>query len=121
MRSGFIKEHFGALVLAVLLHAAIIVALVGGFIKFSEEPTPQPAPQLAIEGTVVDEKQIVEEMQRQESEEKQAQERAEQLKREREDEEQRLADLKRQREEQEEVERLRVEKQKLDEAERQRV
>src|SRR5262245_3570620 len=113
MRSSFIREHFGALLLAVLLHAAIIVALIGGFIKFREEPTPQPAPQLAIEGTVVDEKQIKEEMQRQENEErakeKQAQDRADQLKREQEAEEQRLADLKKQREDEEDAERQRVE------------
>lgn len=120
----FIKEHSGSMVFSILLHVAIVVALVGGFLKFRSASTPQPPPSIAIEATVVDEKQVRAEMQRQDAEkqqaEREAQEHAEQLKREQEAEAQKLEDLKRQRSEEEAAEKQRVEKRQADELERKR-
>jgi colicin import membrane protein len=120
----FIKEHSGSLIFSVVLHGAIIAALVTGFFKFASSPTPQPAPELAIQATVVDERQVLAEMRRQEQEksaaERQVRERADQLRREQEAETQRLEELKRQREQEEENERLRVQQRQQEDVERRR-
>ena len=117
----FIREHSGSMVFSVLLHVLIVVALVGGFIKFSSKPEVVQPSELAIQATVVDEKQVQAEMNRQqqekEREQRQARERAEQLKREQQAEQDRLDNLKRQRETEEANERERVEQRRVAEQE----
>ena len=111
--AGIVREHAGAFVLSVLLHAAVIGLLAYGV--WNLRPKPAPKPQVAIEATVVDQSAIDREMQkledeerRREQERREEQERAEQARREREVEEQRLEELKKQREQEEEAERQRV-------------
>ncbi len=120
--AGFIREHFGSLVFSILLHGAIVAALIFGFIKFNEKPAVQPAPQLPIEATVVDEKKINAEVQRQEQEkqlkEQQMREQAERVKKQQEEEQQKLEDLKRQREQEEQAERQRTEQRQKEEEQR---
>lgn len=119
---GFFRDRAWPTFLSVLVHAAIIGLLFAGVMKFRESTRPQPKPQLAIEGVVVDEQRIAQEMRQQEEEEQRArreeEERVERAKREREAEEQRLEELRQQRAEEEEAERKRVEQRQAEEAER---
>jgi colicin import membrane protein len=120
----FLKEHSGSMVFSILLHVAIVAALVGGYLKFRESSKPAVQPQLAIQATVVSEEDVQAEMRRQQEdkqqEENEARERAERLRQEQEAERQRLDDLKRQRENEEEAERQRVEQRRIEEQERKR-
>jgi colicin import membrane protein len=120
----FIKEHSGSLIFSILLHGVIVAALVTGIFKFRESSKPTPMPQLAIQATVVDEKQVQAEMRRQEDdrqrEQRQAQESAERLRQEQEAERQRLEDLRSQRQNEEEIARRRIEQQRIEDQERRR-
>lgn len=122
---AFFRDRAWPFFLSVLVHAAIVAALVYGVIKFGEDPKPKPvAADLAIEAQVVDQSRVEQEMrQLQQEEERKEQERlenerrAEELRREREAEEQRLEEVRKQRTEEEEAQRVRKEQ----EAERARV
>lgn len=123
--AGFAREHAGPFVLSVLLHSAVIGLLAVGFWNIRSKPTP--APQLALEATVVDEAAIQREIdqleqqeRRREQEQRAAEARAEELRREREAEEKRLEELKVQRAREEETERQRAEQQRKAELERQK-
>lgn len=119
---GFFRDRAWPTFLSVLVHATVIGLLFAGVLKFRESARPQPKPQLAIEGAVVDEKSVAQEMRQLEEEEQRArreeEERVEQAKREREAEEQRLEELRQQRVEEEEAERKRTEQRQAEEAER---
>ena len=123
--AGFAREHAVSLTLSILLHAIVIGLLAYGFVTLRSRPTPHPQP--AIEATVVDDRRIAEEAQREEQEEKertrQAQEerdQAEQARREREEEQQRLEDLKQQRESEEKLAQEREQQRQQEEQEAKR-
>lgn len=119
---GFFRDRAWPTFLSVLVHAAIIGLLFAGVLKFRESTRPQPRPQLAIEGAVVDETRVAQEIRDLEAEEqrvrREEEQRTERAKREREDEEQRLEDLRQQRAEEEQAERKRVEQRQAEDAAR---
>jgi colicin import membrane protein len=119
---GFFRDRAWPTFLSVLVHATIIVLLFAGVLKFRESTRPQPKPQLAIEGAVVDEQRVAQEIRQLEEEEQRArreeEERTERARLEREAEEQRLEELRQQRAQEEEAERKRVEQRQAEEAAR---
>lgn len=119
---GFFRDRAWPTFLSVLVHALVIGLLFAGVLKFRETTRPQPKPQLAIEGAVVDERRVAQEMRNLEEEEqrvrREEEERAERARREREQEEQRLEDLRQRRAEEEEAERKRVEQRQAEETAR---
>jgi colicin import membrane protein len=129
---AFFRDRAWPFFLSVLVHAAIVAALVYGVIRFgSDSKPPPPAADLAIEAQVVDQSRVEQEMralqqedERKERERIENERRAEEVKQEREAEEQRLEELRQQRAEEEEAERVRkeqaVEKARVAEQEAQR-